>query len=163
MKDYKEKAKRIIQKNIYMAIATASVNGKPWISPVFFAFDENYNLFWVSNKDSLHSNLVRSNPQAAIVVFDSSVPEGEGQGVYFEVNVEELNNEQEINHAMEVLDKRVTKDEFRVKKIEEVTNEGVWRIYKAIPVKISVLTSGEFINGQYVDKRVEVDLMNNSS
>lgn len=141
-----------------MAIATASTSGKPWISPVFFAYDDNYNLFWVSNKDSLYSNLIRQNPQVAIVIFDSSVPEGEGEGVYFEANVDELSEKKDINHAMEVLDKRVKKDEFRVKKIGEVTGKGVWRVYKAIPLKISVLTEGEFVNGQYVDKRVDVDL-----
>ena len=153
-----EKTKEIIAKNIYMAIATASPNGKPWISPVFFAYDENYNLFWVSNKDSLHSKLIRNNPQVAIVIFDSRAPEGEADGVYFEAKAYELENEAEIKHAMEILTKRVTKDEFRVKKIGEVTQDGVWRIYKAVPTRVSTLTEGEFIKGQYVDTRAEIDL-----
>lgn len=159
MGNYKAQAKKIVQNNIYMAIATASKEGKPWISPVFYAFDKNYNLFWVSNKNSLHSILLRKNPQAAIVIFDSSVEEGDGQGVYFEVDVEELSDEKELNHAMEILGKRVTKDEFRVKKINDVTEDAIWRIYKASPTKTSVLTEGEYINGQYADKRVDVDLV----
>lgn len=158
MDRYLEKAKQIIAENIYMTIATTSINGNPWISPVFFAYDSNYSLFWVSSKDSKHSQLIRKNPQVAIVIFDSRAPEGEGDGVYFEAKVEELSDESEIKQAMKVLNKRVTKDEFRVKKVGEVTNEGVWRIYKAIPIKVSKLTEGEFVNGQYVDKRIEVSI-----
>lgn len=159
MSKYTKKAREIIESNIYMTIATAAKDGKPWISPVFFAYDQNYNLYWVSNRDSLHSNLIRKNPQVAIVIFDSRAPEGEGDGVYFEAKAEELNNETEIKGAMTMLNKRVTKVEFRVKKIGEVIRQGVWRIYRATPLKISKLTEGEFINGQYVDKRDEVKLV----
>lgn len=157
--DLTKKAKEIIEENIYMTIASSSIEGKPWISPVFFAYDNNYNLYWVSNKSSLHSTLLKNNPQAAIVIFNSQAPEGKGDGVYFETQVYELEDEAEIQSAMEILNKRVTKDEFRVRKVGEVTADGVWRIYKAVPIKISKLTEGEFVNGQYIDKRVEVDLL----
>ncbi len=158
MDKYLVKARQIIEENIYMTIATSSKSGRPWISPVFFAYDENYNLFWGSNKNSLHSQLIRSNPEVAIVIFDSQAPEGEGDGVYFEGRVTVLDTGPEIARAMELLNKRVTKDEFRVKKIGEVTDQGVWRIYRATPSKISKLTEGELINGQYIDKRIEIKL-----
>src|SRR5258706_2384593 len=119
MDKYTQKAKQIISENIYMTIASASIEGKPWISPVFFAYDDKYNMYWVSSKMSHHSQLIRSNPQVAIVIFNSQASEGDGEGVYFEANIEELSNEAQINDAMNVLNKRVTKDEFRVKKIEE--------------------------------------------
>lgn len=155
---YEEVAKQIIANNIYMTIATASKNGSPWISPVFFAYDDDFNLYWVSNKESKHSMLLKENPQAAIVIFDSTAPEGEGDGVYFEVVVNELENEAEITKAMDVLGKRVSQNEFRVKEISEVTKTGVWRIYKAIPKNISKLTEGKIVNGQYIDQRADIDL-----
>lgn len=153
------KAQKIIADNIYMTIATSSLDGRPWISPVFFAFDQKYNLFWVSNKDSLHSNLIANNPHVAIVIFDSQAPEGKGDGVYFEAKVNILADEKEIQHAMDVLNRRVTKEEFRVKNLEQVTADGVWRVYQAVPIKVSTLTEGESLDGQYVDKRVEIDLL----
>ena len=105
-----ESAKQIISENIYMTIASASSDGKPWISPVFFAYDEFYNLYWVSNKHSKHSTLIRSNPDVAIVIFDSRAPEGEGDGVYFEAVVEEARLEdEEIFVAFLV---RATKDSY---------------------------------------------------
>ena len=158
MKTHIAKARQIIADNVYMTVATATLDGKPWISPVFFAYDEHYNLFWVSNKDSLHSKLIKNNPRVAIVIFDSKAPQGEADGVYFEAEVSELENTSEIESAIRTLGKRITKDEFKVKRIDEVINSGVSRIYRAVPKTISTLTEGEFINGQYVDRRVEIDL-----
>jgi uncharacterized protein YhbP (UPF0306 family) len=153
-----EKAKQIIADNIYMTIATASIDGKPWISPVFFAYDEHYNLFWVSNKHSRHSSLIRDNSNVAIVIFDSTPPEGDGDGVYFEARASELENLDEIRTAMQILGKRVTKDEFKIHGVDEVTGKAVWRIYKAVPKTISKLIEGEYINGQYVDRRMQIEL-----
>lgn len=158
MENYEAQAKKIITDNIYMTIATASPDGKPWISPVFFAYDDVYNLYWVSDRNSRHSNLIRENNKVAIVIFDSSAPEGEGDGVYFEARVVELNNTQEIKKGMLILSARVTQEEFRIKKVGEVSKEGAWRIYKAIPQKISKLKEGEYVNEQYVDRRIEIDL-----
>ena len=158
MKNYKEQAKKIIADNMYMTVATASLDGNPWISPVFFAYDDIYNLYWVSDRSSRHSDLIRENSKVAIVIFDSSAPEGEGDGVYFEAQVEELNDTQEVEKAMSLLSNRVIQEEFRIKKIDEVTNEGAWRIYKATPQNISKLKEGEYVNGQYVDRRIEVNL-----
>ena len=158
MTNHAEKAKQIIADNIYMTIATASKSGKPWISPVFFSYDQDYNLYWVSSKNSLHSKLIRSNQQVAIVIFDSKAPEGAGDGVYFKARAMELSDKTQISIAMEILGQRVTKDEFKIKELSEVSGNGIWRIYKATPYEISKLTEGETINGQYVDKRIEVKL-----
>jgi len=159
MEKYILKAKKIIASNIYMVIATASSDGKPWISPVFFVYDNKYNLYWVSNKNAFHSQLVSKNKVASIVIFDSKAPEGEGDGVYFQVKVRELTEMEEVLGAIELFNKRVTKNEFKIKSEKEVTKEGVWRIYKAVPYNISKLTKGEFVNGQYIDKRVEIKLI----
>lgn len=158
MKEQKEKARRIIADNIYMTIATASPNGEPWISPVFFAYDDAYNLYWVSERASRHSGLIRDNDRVAIVIFDSRAPEGESDGVYFEAHAQELEDKKELEHAIAVLGERVTVDEFRVEGAHEVTGDGVWRIYKAVPEKTYTLSKGEYRDGQYVDTRVEVDL-----
>jgi nitroimidazol reductase NimA-like FMN-containing flavoprotein (pyridoxamine 5'-phosphate oxidase superfamily) len=158
MKALVDKAKQIIADNIYMTVATASPDGKPWISPVFFAYDLHYNLLWVSYKDSLHSKLIRQNPRVAIVIFDSRAPEGDGDAVYIEAQVAELENLDEIQSAIGTLGKRVTKDEFRVNSVDDVTKAAAWRIYKASPTAVSKLHRGEFVNGQYVDKRIEIDL-----
>ena len=152
-------AKKIIEDNIYLTVASSSKNGKPWISPLFFAYDKKYNFYWISGKDSLHSKLIRKNSKVAIVIFDSTASEGKGDGVYFEAIVEELNREKEIRKAVEILNKRTTNNEFKIKSIDKlVNNEGISIIYKGLPIKTSKLTEGKFINGQYIDERVEINL-----
>lgn len=152
-----DKAKKIIEANVYMTIATMDGN-VPWISPVFFAYDLDYSLYWVSNKDARHSKNIRHHPNVAIVVFNSQAIEGDGDGVYFEAEVIELIDFKEIEQAMVIFNARATQDDFKVKKVSEVANEGIWRIYKAVPNSISKLTKGDFINGQYIDRRVEIKL-----
>ena len=158
LKKLADQAKKIIKENIYLTIATSTIDGKPWISPLFFAYDENYNLYWISNKDSLHSQLIRKNHRVAIVIFDSSAPEGKGNGVYFDAKAKELQEEFELNKAIEILNNRTKIEEFKIKSIDGIRGQGVWRIYRAIPFKIYKLTEGKFINDQYVDERVEITL-----
>lgn len=151
-----KKAKQILSENIYCTVATSSPSGNPWISPVFFGYDDDFNIYWISDKNSKHSQLIRENPQVAIVVFNSQAPEGKGDGVYIEAEVHELSSKDDIENGVKIRDNRAKIKKFRVKKIQEVMGDGVWRVYKAIPKKISKLTKGEFVNGQYVDKRIEI-------
>lgn len=153
-----EKAKQILAENIYCTVATTSISGIPWISPVFFGYDKDFNIYWISDKNSKHSQLIRQNPKVAIVIFNSQAAEGKGDAVYIEAEAYELTDENEVKEGVRIRDSRAKVEEFRVKKIEEVINDGVWRVYKAVARKISKLTSGEYINGQYVDKRKEVSL-----
>jgi uncharacterized protein YhbP (UPF0306 family) len=153
-----QKAKQIIEEHLYMTVATSSVEGEPWISPVFYAFDEHYNLFWVSNKDARHSQLIGANPRVAIVIFNSIAEIEDVDAVYIEATAAELAQPGDIQHAMKVLAPRVLKDEFLVKDESQVTGEAVWRIYRAVPHSVSKLTAGEYINGQYVDRREPIQL-----
>jgi uncharacterized protein YhbP (UPF0306 family) len=53
------------------ALATASPGGKPHINHMYFAWSGSFDIYWISDADSIHSrNLVR-NRSAAITVFDS--------------------------------------------------------------------------------------------
>ncbi len=79
-----EKAKNIIESNIYCSLSTCSPDGEPWISPVFFVYDNDWNLYWSSAIVSQHSQNIYSNGgKVAIAIYGSQVPEGTGQGLYF--------------------------------------------------------------------------------
>ncbi|MDB4979080.1 MAG: pyridoxamine 5-phosphate oxidase-like protein FMN-binding protein [Candidatus Peribacteria bacterium] len=155
---YKEKARQILNDNLYCTIATSTLNGTPWISPVFFAYDETYNIFWISSKEAKHSALLKLNPQAAIVIFDSKAPEGKGDAVYMESTVTVLTRTDDIERGMNILGKRVSKDEFKAHSATEVTGENMWRIYKAVPNAIYTLSEGKYVNGQYIDTKVLISL-----
>lgn len=140
-----------------MTIATADKSGKPWVSPVFFAYDEDYNFYWVSYTGAKHSQNIRSREEVGVVIFDSSAPEGDGDGVYFDAVAEQLEDTGEIKRAMKILAERVTVEEFKIKDIKEVTGSSAWRIYVARPRQISKLSS-DSVDGQYIDKRIDIQL-----
>ena len=53
------------------SLATVSPGGRAHINHVYFAPGDRYEVFWISDPDSVHSrNLVR-NPSAAVTIYDS--------------------------------------------------------------------------------------------
>jgi hypothetical protein len=75
-------ARAIIDSNLYMTLGTADEAGRPWVSPVYYAPAEYTEVFWVSAPEAQHSRNLAARPEVSIVIFDSQVPIGAGQGVY---------------------------------------------------------------------------------
>lgn len=157
MDKFVEKAKQIIENNNYLTLATSTLQGKPWISALFFAYDKDYNLYFVSAKDSLHSNLISQNPDAAVSIYDSSAKVGEANGVFMEAIVSELSDLSEIEKAIKIYNDRVLLKEFLMKSSSEVMDNSVLRMYKCVPQKVYGLTDTT-ISGQFVTRRVETRL-----
>jgi uncharacterized protein YhbP (UPF0306 family) len=79
-----QKASRILETNLYCTLSTASSDGEPWVSPVFFAFDRQWHLYWCSAVASKHSqNIEQNQGKVAVAIFDSTVAEATGKGLYF--------------------------------------------------------------------------------
>jgi hypothetical protein len=72
----------IIQASRYLVLATADAAGRLWSSPVYFAHIGFAEFFWVSSPEVTHSRNIAVRPEVGIVVFDSQVAIGAGQGVY---------------------------------------------------------------------------------
>jgi pyridoxine/pyridoxamine 5'-phosphate oxidase len=83
-------AREIIDSNQYMTLATADEDGRPWASPVWFAYEDYTRFVWVSKPQARHSRNLATRPQAGIVIFDSTVPMGGARAVYLEAAGEEL-------------------------------------------------------------------------
>lgn len=153
-------AKELIGKNLYAVIATAEKDGKPWVSPVFFAHDDAYRMYWVSNREARHSCLIRENPNVAIVIFDSSVPEGDprADALYLKAIAEELSLPIDIEKGIEVYNAKATKDEFRIADATKVIGDNLWRIYRATFTEVTKLGKSELVNGQHIDMRIPIHL-----
>lgn len=75
-----EKATNILNSNCYLSLGTTDGN-IPWVAPVFYCMDERFNLYFISQLDSLHSIHIQKQPLVSFAIFDSHQPEGEGNGV----------------------------------------------------------------------------------
>ncbi len=150
------KARHIIENNLYCVLSTCSPDGYPWVSPVFFAYDEGWNIYWCSALVSRHSqNIYNNNGRAAIAVFDSSVTAGTGKGVYFQGSASEI--------GADLTEKVFSLLAARSGKQPQTTaidylNSSPRRIYRFQPQEAWV--SGERLavgNNQLVDIKIQID------
>ena len=89
--DVLAKARHIMANIHYCTLSTFSAAGLPWVSPVFFAYDANWHLYWSSTTAAQHSqNLYHNQGRAAIAIYDSSVSEGSGKGLYLSGSAAEV-------------------------------------------------------------------------
>jgi nitroimidazol reductase NimA-like FMN-containing flavoprotein (pyridoxamine 5'-phosphate oxidase superfamily) len=83
-------AKQIITQNQYMTIATVDADGTPWASPVAYAEDENWNLYFVSMPESRHGKNFANTSTVSVAIFDSHQDWGEGVGVWIEGTITKI-------------------------------------------------------------------------
>lgn len=151
-KDYNQIAKDILKSIKYASVATVTPERKAWNTPVAHDIDESYNIYWYSDKENQHSINIRNNPHVFIAIYDSTAPEGEGEGVYIEALVEELTDEQEINKALQI-------NPENTERATEFLGDNIRRCYKAIPQRMWV-NDAEENNGRFIrDYRVAIDIL----
>lgn len=154
---HNKRAAEIIKQIKYITIASVSADGQPWNTPVYSAFDRDLNFYWFSDKNSQHSQNVRNNNKVLLVIYDSTVPEGTGEGVYIKATVSELNEPEAILAAKAVLDERVGKEKER--NAENYMGNAVLRGYKAKALQIWMNDDEADDSGNYIrDIRVEVPI-----
>jgi uncharacterized protein YhbP (UPF0306 family) len=98
-------ARRIVDANRYLVLATADRTGRPWSTPVYFAHDRYRTFYWVSSPAAAHSRNIEIRPNIGGVVFDSTAPIGTGQGVYFAATATRVTGA-EIAHGLAVFTRR---------------------------------------------------------
>jgi nitroimidazol reductase NimA-like FMN-containing flavoprotein (pyridoxamine 5'-phosphate oxidase superfamily) len=72
-------ARAILDSNLYMTLGTVDEDGRPWVSPVYYASDDYKDFYWTSSLEATHSRNIATRPEVSIVVFDSQVPAYSGQ------------------------------------------------------------------------------------
>jgi len=144
---------QIIKKIKYINIASITPEGMPWNSPVYTAFDNELNFYWMSWKNNQHSINIRNNQAIFVTLYDSSVPEGTGVGLYFKGQAYELSDPKEVIVGMTVYYKRIN---HKIKAVSEFLKNFPRRIYKFIPEKCWI-NSADDIKGNFIDIRKELN------
>jgi nitroimidazol reductase NimA-like FMN-containing flavoprotein (pyridoxamine 5'-phosphate oxidase superfamily) len=130
MTDLAATAREIIDGSMYMVLGTADESGRPWVSPVYFAARAYSDFYWVSLPDAQHSRNLAGRPEVSIVVFDSGVPIGTGQGVYMSARAEELAGE-ELERGIAVFARRNEEHGGRPWSADDVRLPAPHRLYRA--------------------------------
>jgi len=87
-------AKAIIGKIHYINVATVNEDGSPWNTAVSATHDDQLVFSWGSSPDNVHSQNIRRDGRAFVTIYDSTAPEGTGEGVYLRGRAEELGPEE---------------------------------------------------------------------
>lgn len=150
------RARSIITNNLYCTISTCSEDGYPWVSPVFFAYDEKLSLYWSSAIAAKHSqNLYDNEGRAAITIFDSSLLEGTGKGVYFYGVASELER-YDLEKIFKLLQNRAKNPSKKT--VGDYQNNSPRRIYQFQPQQVWVTGERLAVGNQLVDTKIQLDL-----
>jgi pyridoxine/pyridoxamine 5'-phosphate oxidase len=142
-------ARKIIDDNLYMVVATADRSGQPWATPVYFAHRDYRDFFWISEADATHSINLRDRREVGIVIFDSSVPINGGQGVYIGGVAREI-PAHETGEGIEIYSRRSDGHGGQTISAEDVSPPSQHRLFQATAEATYVLDEH--------DHRVELSL-----
>jgi nitroimidazol reductase NimA-like FMN-containing flavoprotein (pyridoxamine 5'-phosphate oxidase superfamily) len=123
-------ARKIIDANGYLTLATADADGRPWATPLWFAVDRYTDFLWLSRPSTRHSVSIAARPDAGITIFDSTVPINQGQAVYAEAVAEQV-PDAELEAAVAVYSARSAAAGGRTWQVADVVAPSAFRLYRA--------------------------------
>jgi hypothetical protein len=135
-------ARRVVEANDYLTIATADTGGTPWATPVWFAADGLAQFFWVSRMTRRHSDNIEERPEVALAIFDSTTPVGEAEAVYVQAIAGRV-DDADLGAALAVFGEKSLARGLRVWESADVTGEAPHRLYVARATEVFVLDPNE--------------------
>jgi nitroimidazol reductase NimA-like FMN-containing flavoprotein (pyridoxamine 5'-phosphate oxidase superfamily) len=132
----KDTARRIIDANHYLTLATADRDGRPWASPVYYTPDGGGDFYWVSRPDSRHSRNLADRPEVGIVIYDSQVAIFAAEAVYVTAHAEQV-GEADIERCADIFRSRLP--ELVSFGPERLQAPNPLRLYRAQTLEASVL------------------------
>ena len=131
-------ARAIIDSNLYMVLGTADETGQPWATPVYYAVADYTDFYWVSSPAATHSRNIAVRPQVGIVVFNSQVPIGAGQGVYMSAEAAEV-AEADLERGIDIFSRRSLGHGGPPWTADDVRGLALIRLYRATAREHSIL------------------------
>lgn len=135
-------ARRVIDANSYLTLATADDKGRPWATPVWFAEHDLREFYWVSRHETRHSRNLAERPNVALAIFDSTVPVGGAIAVYVEGVATEVGTS-DLPAALDVYGDRSEARGLRRWQVSDVTGFAPHRLYRATATQVYVLDDEE--------------------
>jgi general stress protein 26 len=65
-------ARRLMNASPLCSLATVAPRGRAHINHMYFAWNDRFDIFWISDADSIHSRNLARNPSAAVTVYASN-------------------------------------------------------------------------------------------
>lgn len=129
----------VLSKSHLMSLAIQDNEG-PWIADVIFVYDEDLNIYWMSDSDTRHSKAVVENGKVAGTITHTTRSKEPNFGIQFEGKAEKLPGTQ-----FELLVKHLAKRGYPVPKMSQakkILDGDRW--YKLVPTKMFLIDEENF-------------------
>lgn len=90
--DTKNLVLSILEQGYLMSLGTADGNG-PWVSDVIYVHDKDWNLYWISETATRHSQAIQKNPKVAATITISNNQGEENVGLQIEGTAEKVSGD----------------------------------------------------------------------
>ncbi|OHA91262.1 MAG: hypothetical protein A2758_02240 [Candidatus Zambryskibacteria bacterium RIFCSPHIGHO2_01_FULL_49_18] len=137
--DIKPKIREVLEKGHLMSLGTID-DGGVWVSDVIYVYDDDFNIYWMSDPDVRHSKAILKNSQAAGSITISNKSKESNLGIQFAGKVEQLEGVQ-----FNLSTKHFSKRGHPMPSMSEVVNflsEDRW--YKLTPARIDLIDEEHF-------------------
>ena len=140
---------RLLQENTLCSLATVRRNNHAHISPVYFCYSEDLELYFLSDPRSLHCQNLLTNASMAVTIFDSSQKWGlANRGMQFFGMCSEAKGEY-ATQAQLLYGKRFQAfAEWKTAHSKDFPFR--YHFYRFVPREIKILDEGEFGGGVFV-------------
>lgn len=123
-------AREIIDSNLYMVLGTSGADGRPWVSPVYFAHGDYQQFYWVSRPARDHSRNIAASPEVSIAIFDSTQLIGTGNAVYVKGSAVQVEGDDRAE-AIDLYSRRAISHGGAPWTVESVEPPAALRLYRA--------------------------------
>jgi len=148
-------ARRVIDTNHYMTLATQEPDGRPRLSPVYYTAARYRDFYWVSSPDARHSRNVAERPGVQVVIYDSTAAVGAGEAVYLEATARAVADDELAAVAPEAFRTAAGARPFAP---EELRGGAPLRLYVAHATSCEIHVAGRHpVHGRGLDARVPAD------
>lgn len=139
MVEVRERILEVLNKTHLMSLGTCDNEG-PWVADIIFIYDEDFNLYWMSDADTRHSRAILNNANVAGSITYSTKSKEPNFGIQFEGVAEQLPGVQ-----FQLLVKHLAKRAYPKPKLshaKKILDGDLW--YKVTPSKIFLIDEENF-------------------
>lgn len=139
MIDIKKRIREVLNKTHLMSLATHDDVG-PWVADVIFIYDEDMNIYWMSDPETRHSKAILKNNTAAGAITYSTKSKESNLGIQFEGIAKQLQGVQ-----FELLIKHLAKRGYpkpELSQARKILDGDLW--YQITPSKIFLIDEENF-------------------
>jgi len=152
MVDIRKRILEVLDQTHLMSLAINDSNG-PWVADVLFIYDDNLNIYWMSDPATRHSKAIQENNKVAGSITHSTKSKEANFGIQFNGIAEQLEGVQ-----FKLLVKHLVKRGYPKPKLSQamkLLDGDCW--YKLIPTRIGLIDEKHFGYD-----RQELDLQQNN-